>query len=48
MIGKKALETNPIPMTNVKKILEDFSEKFELNYEQNLTLDHVVNFQSFL
>ncbi|MDR2830369.1 MAG: RNA polymerase Rpb4 family protein [Methanobrevibacter sp.] len=44
MIGKKTLETNPIPMINVKKILEDFSEKFELNYEQNLTLDHVSKF----
>ncbi|MDR1819800.1 MAG: RNA polymerase Rpb4 family protein [Methanobrevibacter sp.] len=44
MIGKKTLETNPIPMTNVKKILEDFSENFELNYEQNLTLEHVNKF----
>ncbi|MDR3291880.1 MAG: RNA polymerase Rpb4 family protein [Methanobrevibacter sp.] len=44
MIGKKTLETDPIPMTNVKKILEDFSGKFELNYEQNLTLDHVNKF----
>lgn len=44
MIGKKTLETNPISMTNVKKILEDFSKNFELNYEQNLTLEHVNKF----
>ncbi|MDR2623928.1 MAG: RNA polymerase Rpb4 family protein [Methanobrevibacter sp.] len=44
MIGKKALETNPISMTKVKKILEDFSGKFELNYEQDLTLEHVNKF----
>jgi DNA-directed RNA polymerase subunit F len=44
MVGKKTLETGPIPMSKVKKILEDFSENFELNYEQNLTLDHVTKF----
>ncbi|MDR1721447.1 MAG: RNA polymerase Rpb4 family protein [Methanobrevibacter sp.] len=44
MIGKKTLETNPIPMANVKKILEDFSQEYELDYEQNLTLDHVTKF----
>jgi len=44
MIGKKTLETNPISMANVKKILEDFSQEYELDYEQNLTLDHVTKF----
>lgn len=44
MIGKKALENKPIPASKVKEILEDFSEKYELSYEQNLTLDHVTKF----
>jgi len=44
MIGKKALENEPIPSAKVKQILEEFSEKYELGYEQNLTLDHVTKF----
>lgn len=44
MIGKKTLENEPIPITKVKQILNEFSEKYELNYEQNLTLDHVTKF----
>ena len=44
MIGKKTVESEPIPMAKVKSILEDFQEEFELNYEQNLTLDHVNKF----
>ena len=40
MIGKKTLETKPIPAAKVKEILEEFSEKHELSYEQNLTLEH--------
>ncbi|ADC46013.1 DNA-directed RNA polymerase subunit F RpoF [Methanobrevibacter ruminantium M1] len=43
MIGKKTLESEPIPAAKVKEILEEFSEKYELNYEQNLTLAHVTN-----
>ena len=43
MIGKKTLETEPIPAAKVKEILEEFSEKHELSYEQNLTLDHATN-----
>ena len=43
MIGKKTLETKPIPAAKVKEILEEFSEKHELSYEQNLTLDHASN-----
>ena len=38
MIGKKTLETEPIPAAKVKEILEEFSEKHELSYEQNLTV----------
>ena len=45
MIGKKTLDVNPIPAAEVKEILEEFSEKNELSYEQNLTLAHVTNFQ---
>lgn len=43
MIGKKTLESEPIPAAKVKEILEEFSEKYELNYEQNLALAHVTN-----
>ena len=41
MIGKKTLETEPIPAAKVKEILEEFSEKHELSYEQNLTLNEI-------
>ena len=43
MIGKNTLETKPIPAAKVKEILEELSEKHELSYEQNLTLDHATN-----
>ena len=43
MIGKKTLETEPIPAAKVKEILEEFSEKHELSGEQHLTLAHVTN-----
>ena len=46
MIGKKTLDVNPIPAAEVKEILEEFSEKNELSYEQNLTLAHVTNFKT--
>ena len=45
MIGKKTLDSEPIPLAKVKEILEDFSANHELNYEQNLTLDHVTKFK---
>lgn len=45
MIGKKTLDSEPIPLAKVKEILEDFSMDHELNYEQNLTLDHVTKFR---
>ncbi len=44
MIGKNVLETEPISIAEVKKVLEDFAEENELTYEQNLTLDHVTKF----
>jgi DNA-directed RNA polymerase subunit F len=43
MIGKNTLESKPIPAAKVKEILEEFSEKHELSYEQNLTLEHATN-----
>lgn len=44
MIGKKTLDSEPIPLAKVKELLENFSMEYELNYEQNLTLDHVTKF----
>lgn len=44
MIGKKVLESEPIPIAKVKKLLNEFSQEKELLYEQNLTLDHVTKF----
>ena len=41
MIGKKTLESKPIPAAEVKEILEEFSLKHELTAEQNFTLEHV-------
>lgn len=43
MIGKKTLESEPIPAAKVKEILEEFKEKHELSYEQNVTLEHVAH-----
>ena len=47
MIGKKVIETEAISSARVKKILEDFSQENELNYEQNLTLNHLERFKKF-
>ncbi len=44
MIGKKVIETDPITLAEVKKMLEERSQIHELNYEQNLALDHVTKF----
>ena len=44
MIGKKTLDTNPIPLVNVKPLLEEREKIHELSYEQNLALDHVTKF----
>ncbi|MCE5214364.1 MAG: RNA polymerase Rpb4 family protein [Methanobacterium sp.] len=44
MIGKKVIETDPITIAEVKKMLEERSQIHELNYEQNLALDHVTKF----
>ena len=47
MIGKKVLDSEPIPASNAKNILEDFAENNELNYEQNVTLNHISRFKHF-
>ena len=47
MIGKELIETEAIPSAKVKEILEDFSQDNELNYEQNLTLNHLSRFKKY-
>lgn len=47
MIGKEVIESEPITGSQVKKILEDFAEENELNYEQNLTLNHLARFKRY-
>jgi DNA-directed RNA polymerase subunit F len=44
LIGKKITETDPITNAQVKEMLEERSKTNELNYEQNLALDHVTKF----
>lgn len=44
MIGKKIIDTDPITIAEVKEILTELSEQYELTYEQNLALDHVTKF----
>ncbi|OEC95853.1 MULTISPECIES: RNA polymerase Rpb4 family protein [Methanobrevibacter] len=47
MIGKEIIESEPISSAEVKKVLEDFSEDNELNYEQNITLNHLARFKRY-
>jgi DNA-directed RNA polymerase subunit F len=47
MIGKEIIESEPISGAEVKKILKDFSEENELNYEQNLTFNHLSRFERY-
>jgi DNA-directed RNA polymerase subunit F len=44
MIGKKVIETNPITVADVKTMLGELSESYDLTYEQNLALDHATKF----
>lgn len=44
MIGKKVIDTDPITIAEVKKMLEELSKHYELTYEQNIVLDHVTKF----
>jgi DNA-directed RNA polymerase subunit F len=44
MIGKKVMETDPVTVAEVKTMLDDASESYDLTYEQNLALDHATKF----
>lgn len=47
MIGKEIINSEPIPSSKVKEILEDYADGNELNYEQNLTLNHLARFKRY-
>ncbi len=47
MIGKETLENEPITGAEVKEALEEYSENNELNYEQNITLNHLARFKRY-
>jgi len=47
MIGKEIIESEPITGSEVKQIIEEFAEDNELNYEQNLTLNHLARFKRY-
>lgn len=47
MIGKNVIKSEPIPSVKVKEVLEEFSEENELNYEQNITLNHLARFKRY-
>ncbi len=47
MIGKEVIESEPITGSEVKEILEEYAEDNELNYEQNLTLNHISRFRRY-
>ena len=47
MIGKEIIESEPISSAEVKEILDEFSQDNELNYEQNLTINHLARFKRY-
>lgn len=47
MIGKEVIKTEPMPSSEVKEILENFAEENELNYQQNVTLNHLSRFKRY-
>jgi DNA-directed RNA polymerase subunit F len=47
MIGKNIISSEPISGAKVKEVLEEFSNDNELNYEQNLTLNHISRFKRY-
>lgn len=47
MIGKNVIESKPIQSIEVREILEEFSKDNELNYEQNITLNHLSRFNHY-
>jgi len=47
MIGKNIIKTEPVSGAEVKKVLDEFSNDNELNYEQNITLNHLARFKRY-
>ena len=47
MIGKNIIKKEEISGAEVKETLEEFSQNYELNYEQNVTLNHLSRFPRF-
>ena len=47
MIGKNIIKKEEITGVEVKETLEEFSQNYELNYEQNVTLNHLARFPRF-
>ena len=47
MIGKNIIKKEEIPGVIVKETLEEFSQEYELNYEQNVTLNHLARFPRY-
>ena len=47
MIGKEVIESEPIPSSKVTEISEEFADDNDLNYEQNLTLNHLARFKRY-
>ena len=47
MIGKNIIKKEEMSGTEVKETLEEFSQNYELNYEQNVTLNHLARFPRF-
>lgn len=47
MIGKNVIKKQEITGAEVKEVLEEFSQDYELNYEQNITLNHLSRFPRF-
>ena len=47
MIGKNVIKKEEITGVEVKETLEEFSQEYELNYEQNVTLNHLARFPRF-
>ncbi|WP_407381973.1 RNA polymerase Rpb4 family protein [Methanobrevibacter sp.] len=47
MIGKNIIKKEEIPGVVVRETLEEFSQDYELNYEQNVTLNHLARFPRY-
>ena len=47
MIGKNVIESEPLPSSEVKEIIEEFAEENELNYAQNITVNHLARFKRY-